>query len=108
MRKLFVILLMGALTAQNLSDDESRRPIPKKEFNLESHELPPVGETFGTIRVVFTVDEKGLVDDAVILDTFNVSYNDVILDKVKQTQYFPAIQNGRPVRVRYELPIVFK
>lgn len=103
-----VILLMGVLTAQNLSNDESRLPIPKKEFNLQSHELPSKGKVFGTVKVEFTVDEEGLVNDAIILDTFNVTYNNVILDKVKQTQYFPAIQNGRPVRVRYQLPIVFK
>ena len=108
MRKLFFLMLLGVLTAQNLPNDKSRPPIPKKEFNLFSNELPRVGLSHGTIKVEFIVDEKGSVDSAVILDSFNIAYNDVILDKIKQTQYFPAIQNGRPVRVRYQLPIKFQ
>ena len=108
MRKLFSLMLLGVLTAQNLPIGESRPPVPKKEFNLFFNDLPSVGLTHGTIKVEFIVDEKGSVDKAGILDSFNIAYNDVILDKIKQTQYFPAIQNGRPVRVRYQLPIKFQ
>lgn len=108
MRKLIPLMLLGLLAAQNSPNSESRPPIPKKEFSLNPHELPLVGNTCGTIRVEFEVNEKGNVDNAVILDTFNIAYNDVILDKVKQTTYFPAIQNGIPIKVRYQLPIKFK
>ena len=34
--------------------------------------------------------------------------NEVVLDKVRQTKYEPALQNGRAVRVKYQLPILFK
>ena len=56
----------------------------------------------------FWVNEKGLVLDPIIRDTFDISLNSVIIDKVRQTTYHPALQNGIPVKVKYSLPIVFK
>jgi len=53
-------------------------------------------------------DERGEVEDPVIKDTFNINLNEVVLDKLKETSYYPATQNGRPVRIKYTLPIVFK
>jgi TonB family protein len=60
------------------------------------------------VLVSFIIDEEGNVSQAEILDSFNVKLNDVVLDKVRQTKYKPAVQNGRAVRVKYQLPIVFK
>ena len=109
MRNMAFLMLMGLVAAQNFSfeDERSHPPIPKKEFNLLSHELPIVSgiNATGIIHVEFEVDENGHVNDAVILDTFNTAYNDIVLDKIKDTAYHPARQNGRPVRVRYKLTI---
>ena len=60
------------------------------------------------INVEFDIDEKGNVINPIIIDTFNVSLNDVVLDKVRQSKYYPATQNGVPVKVKYSLPIKFK
>ncbi len=112
MRKLAFLMLMGLVTAQNFSSENegSHPPIPKKEFNLNSHELPIVNSinATGIIHVEFEVDEEGHVHDAVISDTFNTAYNDIVLNKINETAYHPARQNGRPVRVRYKLPIKIK
>ena len=62
----------------------------------------------GRIEVEFEIDESGNVINPVIVDTFDVSLNDVVIDKIKRTKYTPALQNGRPVRVRYRMPIRFK
>ena len=109
MRNIAFLMLMGLVAAQNFSfeDERSHPPIPKKEFNLLSHELPIVSgfNDTGIIHDEFEVDENGHVNDAVILDTFNTAFNDIVLDKIKDTAYHPARQNGRPVRVRYKLPI---
>ena len=58
--------------------------------------------------VGFVIDETGKVVEPEIIDTFNLVLNDVIIDKVKQMKFSPPLQNGRPVRVRYKLPITFK
>tara|TARA_Y100000592_G_C5481253_1_gene325658 strand:- start:6908 stop:7228 length:321 start_codon:yes stop_codon:yes gene_type:complete len=105
---------MGLVAAQNFEigkyrdKSKSHPPIPKVEFSLYGEELPYSANRTGLVQVEFIVDEKGKVCDAIVLDTFNTTFNEVILDKVKQTSYYPAMQNGRPVRVRYKLPIKIK
>ena len=107
MRTVLLLMLMGLVAAQNFSygNEKSHPPIPKKQFNLYSQDLPHSVNKNGLIHVEFVVDEEGNVSDAVVVDTFNTTFNEVILDKVRQTSYYPAMQNGRPVRVRYKLPI---
>ena len=62
----------------------------------------------GKINVEFVIDENGNVINPVIIDTFDITLNDVVLDKVRQSKYYPAIQNGKPISVKYNLPILFK
>lgn len=105
--RLVCLMLMGVLAAQDLPNGESRQPIPKIGFELKENEIPVVYRS-GKIIVEFFVNESGKVEDPVVKDSFNVALNDVVLDKVRQTEYFPALQNGRPVKVKYLLPIQFK
>ena len=58
--------------------------------------------------VQFIIDEDGKVIEPRILDTFNLSLNPTIIDRVMAIEFEPALQNGRPIKVRYNLPIVFK
>jgi len=111
MRALAYLMLMGLLTAQDLPNGESQLPQPKVPFVLtyydirqEIREINPQGK----IVVDFFINEKGEVENPVIRDTFNLDLNEVVLDKVRSSSYHPAIQNGRPVTVKYTLPIVFK
>ena len=91
-----------------ISQDNSQLPKEVVPFELYTHELPIIHNVVGKVLVSFTIDEEGNVDQAEIIDSFDVSLNDVVLDKVRQTKYQPAIQNGRAVSVKYQLPIVFK
>ncbi len=99
------LLLLGSILAQNNSH-------PPKEivpFELYAHELLIIHNVYeGKVLVSFIIDEEGNVSKAKIIDSFNVRLNDVVLDKVKQTKYKPALQNGRAVSVKYQLPIVFR
>ena len=107
---LLSLMLMGLLTAHN-SVGESRQPQQKKEFNLTYYDIrqdimekTPSGE----IIVEFEINEQGKVENPVIRDTFDIRLSDTIIDKVLMLDFKPALQNGRPVRVRYKLPILFK
>ena len=98
------LLLLGTLVANDNS-------LPKEivPFELYAHELPIIHNVYeGRVLVSFIIYEEGNVSQAKILDSFNVKLNDVVLDKVRQTKYKPAVQNGRAVRVKYQLPILFK
>tara|TARA_B100000902_G_scaffold397839_1_gene462787 strand:+ start:2066 stop:2401 length:336 start_codon:yes stop_codon:yes gene_type:complete len=109
MRTILGYLLLSLVAAQVPSEEGSHPPIPKKPFELTTSDLPSTYHyyTSGTVTVDFIVNKNGDVEDAVVIDTFDISYNAVILDKVKGTKYIPAHQNGIPVRVRYRLPIAF-
>ena len=101
---------MGSLIAQDLPIGKSRHPKVKKPFNLSYYDVQHIDTMsfVGNVLVEFTVDTEGKVIEPNIVDTFNFKLNETIIDKVMCLEFKPALQNGRPVRVRYKLPILFK
>lgn len=87
-------------------------PEPIKPFNLSYSDLHSEIENdtdlVGKIIVQFIIDKEGQVIEPEIVDSFNIVFNDVILDKVRQMKFTPPLQNGEPVEVRYKLPIAFR
>jgi len=91
--------------------DNCLLPVPKIPFELsysEIHEIINFNHIGGRVNVEFTIDENGNVINSIITDTFNFLLNAIVLDKVNQSKYHPAVQNGIPVRVKYVLPIIFE
>ena len=112
MKRLFCLMLVGVLASQDSLSGESHQPKIKKPFELNYYDIRQniYKETnmTGNVMVQFIIDKDGTVVEPEIVDTFNISFNEVILDKVRQMKFSPPIQNGVPVRVRYKLPITFK
>ncbi len=109
MKSVLSIILMGSLMAQN--SYEIQHPKPTIPFELRYEEISEYLEFVnlpGRIEVEFVINKEGKVTQPEIIDSFNVRLNDVVLDKVRQSLYTPAIQNGRPIQVKYKLPILFK
>lgn len=106
MRALLCLLLMGSLVAKN----KTQHPKVKNTFQLyyEDFKTYDTTEWKGEVIVSFVIDEMGKVIDPEIIDTFNIELNETIIDKVMAIKFKPALQNGRPVKVRYKLPILFK
>ena len=109
MKPIWSILLITNLFGQ----EPLTRTLPKAKipFELNYYDIRSaihMEYVGGRVDVEFTIDENGDVINPVILDTFDIYLNDVVLDKVKQSKYYPATQNGRPIKVKYKLPIVFK
>ena len=105
MKKLLVTLVMIIST---IMAKETRPPEQIIPFRLTYEDIKDVGEVMGQILVSFIVDENGKVIDAEILNTFDTELIPIVLDKVLQMEFNPALQNGYPIRVKYNLPIVFK
>ena len=114
--KLLLVMLMGSLIAQNPNinsnfDTGSQPPKPIKELDLTYYDIKDsIDEnwTGGQVLVEFIVNELGAVINPIIVDEFEISISDVILNKVKQITYHPATQNGLPVSVRLSIPITFE
>lgn len=61
----------------------------------------------GRVYVQFIVNEKGEVEDPVVLRGIGGGCDEEALRVIKQAKFSPGLQRGRPVRVRYSLPIIF-
>ncbi len=106
------LMLIGSVLAKNLpaNHGETRLPIQKQQFELTYYDLRKtlIDEIPNGVIVEFEINERGKVENPVIRKSFELSINDAIIDKVMMLKFKPALQNGRPVRVRYKLPILFK
>ena len=113
MRALALIMLTGSVLASNLpaNHGKTRPPKQKTEFALSYYDLrenlmeevPKEG-----VIVEFEISETGKVENPRITEEYSINLSETIIDKVLELKFKPALQNGRPVRIRYKLPIVFK
>ena len=61
----------------------------------------------GRVFVQFVVDETGTVVDPVVVRSPSELLSDAALRAVRETRFEPGRQRGRPVKVRFSLPINF-
>lgn len=60
----------------------------------------------GTIELSFVIDRNGNVSDIKVVRDLSYGTGQAAINRLKQSKkWSPAVQNGRPVPVRYSLPI---
>lgn len=62
----------------------------------------------GRVYVQFVVDEKGNVLNPTVIRGIGGGCDEEALRAVAKAKFKPGMQRGRPVKVRYSLPVVFK
>jgi protein TonB len=63
----------------------------------------------GTVIVKFVVTEIGKLDSIEVYRGVRPDLNKAAIDLVKQMpNWIPGIENGKPTRVRFSLPITFR
>lgn len=62
----------------------------------------------GKVFVQFIVDETGNVVDPHVVKGIGHGCDEAAINAVKQAKFTPATKNGKPVKVKFALPIVFK
>lgn len=62
----------------------------------------------GRVTVQFIVTEKGKVENPKIVQGIGSGCDEAALEAVKLAEFTPGIQDGKPVRVQYSLPIIFR
>ena len=72
MGKLLRCLLVLSIA---ISQDNSQLPKEVVPFELYAHELPIIHDVVGKVLVTFIIDEEGNVNQAEIIDSFNVRYS---------------------------------
>lgn len=61
----------------------------------------------GRVIVQFVIDQEGNVKDPVVVRGIGGGCDEEALRAVKQAKFIPGRQRGKPVQVRYSLPISF-
>jgi len=61
----------------------------------------------GRVYVQFIVNEKGEVEDPKVIRGIGGGCDEEALRVVKLAKFKPGLQRGRPVRVQYNLPVIF-
>ena len=106
-----ILILITLSTSLHGEEGTNRLPIAKKQFHLSYEDI-----TEDIINILpdrmfivdFDINEQGGVENARIVENVSLDLSNTVIDKVMALKFKPALQNGRPVRVRYKLPIVFK
>lgn len=62
----------------------------------------------GRVYVQFIVNEQGDVENPQVIRGIGGGCDEEAIRAVSQAQFRPGMQRGRPVRVQYSLPIVFR
>ena len=62
----------------------------------------------GRVFIQFIVNERGEVEDPVVMRGIGGGADEEALRVVSQARFTPGMQRGRPVRVQYSLPIYFR
>lgn len=70
-------------------------------------EMARIAGIEGRVFVQFIVNERGEVEDPVVVRGIGGGCDEEALRVVKDAKFQPGLQRGRPVRVQYSLPIVF-
>ena len=62
----------------------------------------------GQVVVQFVVDERGNVMDPVVLRSPSELLSEAALTAVRESRFTPGQQRGRPVKVRFAVPVTFR
>lgn len=62
----------------------------------------------GRVVVQFVIDEEGNVNEPVVVRGIGGGCDEEAVRAVSQAKFIPGKQRGKPVRVRYSLPVTFR
>ena len=78
------------------------------QSNIEYPEMARRAGIEGRVYVQFIVNERGEVEDPRVIRGIGGGADEEALRAVRQAKFRPGMQRGRPVRVQYSLPVVFR
>lgn len=61
----------------------------------------------GEVKITFTVTDKGLVEDPVVMEATAPEFGEAALKVLKEWRFRPATEDGKPVSMKVTLPFKF-
>ncbi|MCC5913564.1 MAG: energy transducer TonB [Balneolaceae bacterium] len=77
------------------------------QHNVRYPEMARKANIQGRVHVQFIVNEQGEVENPVIVRGIGGGCDEEAVRVVKQAEFVPGHQRGRPVRVQFQLPVTF-
>jgi protein TonB len=62
----------------------------------------------GRVVLQFIVDERGNVVNPIVIRGIGGGCDEAAIDAIRGVKFTPGMQRGRPVKVQFQLPIVFR
>lgn len=75
---------------------------------LEENLVYPKDRIEGKVYVTFTVNECGEVENAKVPRSLSVEADKEVLRVVQMLEFIPGEMSGKPTKINYQLPIIFK
>ena len=66
------------------------------------------GITTGKSIAEFFINKDGKVTDIIVIKSLGPAFDQVMIEGVKKLEFVPASINGKPISVKYKLPIIFR
>jgi protein TonB len=109
---LSLILLSGlTLFAQEKEVDEMPFPVGGIEEiaqNVTYPETAKENKIEGKVFIKAVIDEKGNVESAEVVESLSEECDDAALSAVKKTKFTPGIKDGKNVKCKVTIPVMFK
>ncbi len=94
------------------NSETSKQVLPKLKTNISKDFYAPLYTKNyfinGKAIFEFTVCKDGSVNEIEIIKHPYGQYNQLLIDSVSRLSFTPGTVNGKPINVRYRLPIIFE
>ena len=94
------------------NSQSSKQILPKLKTNISEDFYTPLYTKNYSIKgkaiFEFTVRKDGSVDEIEIIKYPFGQYNQLLIDSVSRLTFTPGTVNGKPIDVRYRLPVTFE
>ena len=108
-----ILILYFLLSISLFANSEtSEQILPKLKTNISEDFYTPLYTKNYSIKgkaiFEFTIRKDGSVDEIEIIKHPYGQYNQLLIDSVSRLSFTPGTVNGKPINVRYRLPIIFE
>jgi TonB family protein len=101
----------SAFSDEEVADSSSMNELdaPPKPVRQNQPSIPPeLKGVKASVQIGFLIDEKGRVVKPRIVQSSNNSFNEISLRCVREWEFEPGTKGGRPVTVRFVVPLRYK
>ena len=114
-KKIFVVLISVCSLATSTTFQNNKLPsiVGGLKSVQEAFKYPKImmeqnAITTGKSIAEFFINKDGKVTDITVIKSLGPVFDQVMIEWVKRLEFIPVSINGKPISVKYKLPIIFR